>query len=251
MDLGLKGRKAVVTGGTRGRAIVDLLAAEGADVAFCARNATEVEAAAKAVGAKGVKAIGGVVDVRDGLALRAWVAAAGEALGGIDILVPNVSGFGGTPTEESWKIGFDLDLMGTVRAVEAALPHLEKSKAAAIVAIASTAGVEYFFGARPYNAIKTAVISYVSALANLHAAKGIRANTVSPGTIYFKGGIWHKRELEAPEAYKTALGRNPTGRMGTPEEVARAVVFLASPAASFISGTNLIVDGALTNRIQL
>jgi 3-oxoacyl-[acyl-carrier protein] reductase len=144
----------------------------------------------------------------------------------------------------------EIDILGTVRAVESALPFLERSDAAAIVVIASTAALESFGGVRSYNAVKAALINYVSNLANTLASKGIRANTVSPGTIYFQGGVWHKRQLETPEVYETALGKNPMGRMGTPEEVAKAAVFLASPAASFITGTNLVVDGALTQRVQ-
>jgi 3-oxoacyl-[acyl-carrier protein] reductase len=118
------------------------------------------------------------------------------------------------------------------------------------VAIASTAGLEFWFGVRAYNSLKAAVVNYVSALSTTHADKGIRANTVSPGTILFEGGNWDRRRTEAPDIYRRALELNPTGRMGTPEEVARAVAFLASPAASFITGANLVVDGALTRRVQ-
>jgi 3-oxoacyl-[acyl-carrier protein] reductase len=130
------------------------------------------------------------------------------------------------------------------------MPALEKSDAGAIVAISSIAAVESSGSVRPYNAVKAAVIAYVSNLAGALASRNIRANCVSPGTIYFEGGVWHQRELDAPEIYKGALAGNPMGRMGSAEEVANAVVFLASPAASFVTGTNLIVDGAFTNRVQ-
>lgn len=252
MDLGLAGKKALVTGGSRGigRAIAERLADEGCDVAICARNQQQVDTAVTLLAAKGVRASGASVDVADGDALRDWVAQSADQLGGIDILVPNVSALATAPDEDAWRRGFEIDIMGTVRSVEAALPFLERSDAGAIVAIATTAALEFFGGIRPYNSVKAAVINYIANQGVALAQKGIRANTVSPGTIYFEGGVWHTREMEAPEIFQTALSRNPTGRMGKPEEVANAVAFLASPAASFVTGANLVVDGALTQRVQ-
>jgi 3-oxoacyl-[acyl-carrier protein] reductase len=252
MDLGLKGLRAVVTGGTKGigRAIVDTLAAEGTDVAFCARNAEEVSAAAAAVGKKGVRAFGEALDIGSGPALKAWVEKAAAALGGIDIVVANVSALSVSGDEESWKRGFEVDLMGCVRLVDAAMPYLEKSKAAAIVSISSVSGREVDFAAGPYGAFKAALIHYTQGLAFQLAGKGIRANTVSPGNTYFEGGIWNQIKDGNPEFFQTALALNPTGRMGTPQEMANATVFLASPAASFVTGTNLVVDGALTRGVQ-
>lgn len=252
MELGLKGKRAVITGGTRGigRAIAERLADEGCAIGLCARDAAAVGATVEALGATGAVATGRALDVADGDALRGWIADAAEELGGLDIIVPNVSALAGTPDIASWRLGFELDVLGTVHAVEAALPFLERSDGAAIVAIASTAGVESFGGVRPYNTVKAAVINYISNLSQALAAKGIRANTVSPGTIFFEGGVWDQRRKEAPELYETALGLNPMGRMGTPEEVANAVAFLASPSASFTTGANLIVDGGITRRVQ-
>ncbi|MDP6707272.1 MAG: SDR family oxidoreductase [Alphaproteobacteria bacterium] len=252
MDLGLEGLKALVTGGTRGigRAIVDRLAAEGCAIALCARNGDEVQAAVGALEADGAKATGAAVDVADGPALKAWVDAAAQALGGIDIVVANVSGMGSTLGDEGWRRGFEIDIMGTVHTVEAAMPCLEKSEAASIVAISSTAALESFGGVRPYNSVKAAVVNYMSSLSSALAGNGVRANTVSPGTIYFEDGVWGQRKREQPEIFEWALSRNPTGRMGRPDEVANATVFLASPAASFISGANLVVDGAMTTRVQ-
>jgi 3-oxoacyl-[acyl-carrier protein] reductase len=252
MDLQLKGLKAIVTGGTKGigRAIAETLAAEGADVAICARNASEVSEAVAALSAKGVKASGKVVDVSDGAALADWVQEAGTNFGGLDIAVANVSALSIPDDEESWSKGFQTDLMGTVRLVNAAMPFLEKSKAAAIVTISSVSGREVDFAAGPYGTFKAAIIHYTQGLAYQLAGKGIRANTVSPGNTYFEGGVWHKIKDGNPELYSTALGLNPTGRMGTPQEMANAVAFLASPAASFITGTNLVVDGALTRGVQ-
>ena len=199
---------------------------------------------------KGVKSTGAAVNVADSDAIRSWIADAAIELGGLDILVPNVSALATAPGEDSWRAGMEIDILGTVRAVEAAMPFLERSGAGSIVAISSAAAVAVFGGVRPYNAVKAALINYMASLSAEMAPKNIRANTVSPGTIYFEGGVWHKRELEAPDIFKMALKQNPMGRMGSPEEVANAVVFLASPAASFITGTNLIVDGALTGRVQ-
>jgi 3-oxoacyl-[acyl-carrier protein] reductase len=252
MDLGLKGRKVLVTGGTRGigRAIADMFAAEGANVAICARDKVEVEAVTAALAEKGGKAFGAAVDVADGPAITAWVAEAATALGGIDIVVPNVSALAVAANEAAWQAGFQTDIMGSVRVVDAAMPWLEKSDAGSIVIISSVSGREVDFAAGPYGAFKAALIHYAQGLAYQLAAKNIRANTVSPGNTYFPGGVWEKIEQGNPELFAQSLALNPTGRMGRPAEVARAVVFLASPAASFITGTNLVVDGALTRGVQ-
>ncbi len=254
MDLGLKGKKAVVTGGSRGigRAIVELLADEGCDIALCARGEAGVEDAVTALAGKGVKAHGGVVDVADTKALRAWVGEAANKLGGLDIFIANVSALGMATDEDTWRRSFDIDVMGTVAGVEAAIPFLEKSAAGAIVVIGTTGAVEMYGTGfvRPYAAVKAALIPYVKGIARNLAGKGVRINMVSPGNVYFKGGVWNTVEERTPEVFKAMLSFNPTGRMGRPEEVASAVVFLASPRASFITGTNLIIDGALTQRVQ-
>ncbi|MEJ0093643.1 MAG: SDR family oxidoreductase [Methylocella sp.] len=253
MDLGLKGLRAVVTGGTKGigRAIVDTLAREGVDVAFCARNAKEIAVAQGAVRALNVRAFGTAVDVADAAALKAWVSEAAAALGGIDIVVANVSALAIGPDEDNWRRGFEIDLMGCVRMVDAALPFLAQSKAASIISISSVSAREIDFAAGPYGAFKAALIHYTQGLANQLASKSIRANSVSPGNTYFEGGVWNQIKDGNPELYKTALALNPTGRMGTPQEMANAAVFLASPAASFITGANLVVDGALTRGVKL
>lgn len=249
MDLGLAGRRVLVTGATKGigRAIADLFAAEGAHVAICARDAGEVAAA---VAALGPHAFGQAADVSDRTALRAWVEASAAALGGVDVLVANVSALAIAGDEAAWQAGFQTDLMGSVRAVDAAMPFLEASDAASIVIISSVSGREVDFAAGPYGAFKAALIHYAQGLAHQLAGRGIRANTVSPGNTYFPGGVWEKIETGNPKLFADALALNPTGRMGTPQEVARAAVFLGSPAASFITGTNLVVDGALTRGVQ-
>jgi 3-oxoacyl-[acyl-carrier protein] reductase len=252
MDLGLEGCKVLVTGGTKGigRAIAELFGTEGADVAICARDAAEVQAAVSELSRNGRKAFGAALDVADGPALAAWVGDSAAALGGIDIVVPNVSALAVAGDEAAWQAGFQTDIMGSVRAVDAAMPWLEKSRSGSIVIISSVSGREVDFAAGPYGAFKAALIHYAQGLAFQLAPKGIRANTVSPGNTYFPGGVWEKIEQGNPALFAQSLALNPTGRMGTPAEVARAVVFLASPAASFITGTNLVVDGALTRGVQ-
>ena len=252
MDLGLKGLKAIVTGGTKGigRAIAQTLAADGVHVAFCARNAIEVAQTVEAFAAHGVKVIGRVVDVADGPALAAFVDEAADGLSGIDIVVANVSALAIANDEAGWQRGFEVDMMGTVRLVNAAMPHLERSGHGSIVTISSVSGREIDFAAGPYGAFKAAIIHYTQGLAYHLAGKHIRANSVSPGNTYFPGGVWNQIETGNPALFSQALGLNPTGRMGTPQEMANAVAFLASPAASFITGTNLVVDGALTRGVQ-
>jgi 3-oxoacyl-[acyl-carrier protein] reductase len=248
VDLQLTGKKVLVTGGTRGigRATVEAFVREGAAVAFCARDADEVEATEAAVS----NAFGFVQDVGDADGLAAWVRQAAERLGGIDILVSNVSALAIPDSEDNWAASLNVDLMGTVRLVNAAMPYLEASQAASIVTVSSVSGREIDFAAGPYGTAKAALVHYTQGLAYQLAGKGIRANTVSPGNTYFDGGVWNAIKDGDPDLYAHALGLNPTGRMGTPEEMANAIVFLASPVSSFTSGTNLVVDGALTRGVQ-
>jgi 3-oxoacyl-[acyl-carrier protein] reductase len=252
MDLQLNGLRAVVTGGTKGigRAVVESLAAEGVSVAFCARTEADVEATVAEVAATGSKVIGGAVDVADGPSLAAWVQDAATELGGLDIVVANVSALAIGPEEEKWQSSFDVDMMHTVRVVNAAMPHLERSRSASIVVVSSVSGREVDFATPAYGPMKAALIHYAQSLAFQLAGKGIRANSVSPGNTFFPGGVWNQIKDGNPELYQEALALNPTGRMGTPEEIAYAVTMLASPRASFISGTNLVADGALTRGVQ-
>ncbi len=251
MDLGLKGRKAIVTGGSRGigRAIADTLAAEGCDLAICSRGAEGVEQARKALEAKGVRVFARAVDVGDKQALESFVADAIEELGGLDILVSNPSGGNGTD-EEAWKANFEVDLMGAVRSVGAAVPALAKSDAASITFISSTAAVETFIGPTSYNAIKAALITHSNGLSQALAPQGIRVNTVSPGPILFEGGAWDMIKQHNSAMYEGTLKQIPAGRMGTAEEVASAVAFLASPHSAFTTGVNLVIDGGFTKRVN-
>jgi len=253
MDLQLNGRTALVTGGSRGigRAVVEALAAEGATVSFCARSADGVRTAEKELRGAGYDVHGAEVDVADGDALASWVRESAAQRGGIDAVVANVSALAIPSTEENWAASFTTDMLGTVRLVEAALPSLEASDAGAIVTISSVSGREIDFASGAYGAFKAALVHYTQGLAYHLAGKGIRANTVSPGNTYFDGGVWAQIETGNPDLFSLALGLNPTGRMGTPQEMANAVAFIASPRASFITGANLVVDGALTKGVQL
>lgn len=252
MDLKLEGCTALVTGGTRGigRAIVEAFVGEGTNVGFCARTASEVEAAERAMSDGGRKVAGTAVDVGDPGAIDTWVADSAERFGRIDIIVSNVSALAIPDTEENWDASLRVDLMGTVRLVKAAMPYLEDSETPSIVAISSVSGRESDFASGPYGTAKAAIIAYIQGLAYQLAGKGIRANTVSPGNTYFPGGVWESIESGNPELFATAMGLNPTGRMAKPEEIAAGVVFLASPVSSFTTGTNLVIDGALTRGIQ-
>lgn len=255
MDLHLKGKNAVILGGTRGigRAIADTLASEGANVAICARNPDQVKAAVAALKDKGVKATGAPVDIMDGAALKAWVEKAGNELGGIDILVSNAGAMaqGGDPA--SWEQNFKLDVLGMVNAFDAARPFLEKAADAngdASFTIISSVSAAETDNASSYGPIKAALIHYAKGLARQHAKRHIRANVVSPGTVYFEGGVWNMIEKNMPAVYKGAMERNPMGRMATPQDIANATVFLASPASSFTTGVNLLVDGAISRRVN-
>ena len=183
-------------------------------------------------------------------ALEGWVKASADALGGLDILVANVSALAVTDDEEAWRKQFEVDMLHSVHAVNAAMPYLGKSEHPSIVLISSVSGREIDFTGPAYGAFKAALIHYAHGLAYKLAPKMIRVNSVSPGNTYFEGGVWHWIEHINPELFKQALDLNPTGRMATPEEVAKGVVFLASPASSFTTGTNLVIDGALTKGVQ-
>ena len=254
MDLGLKGLNVLVTGGTKGigRRAADMFADEGANVSVCARDKDTVASTVAALKGKGVKAFGQAIDVGNKAALEGWVQASADALGGVDILVANVSALAAAEdTEASWQAQFDIDMMHTVRAVNASLPHLEKSKWPSIVIVSSVSGREIDFTSPAYGAFKAALIHYAHGLAHKLAPKLIRVNSVSPGNVYFKDGIWHYIEKNLPDLFQQALALNPTGRMATAEEIGKGIVFLASPASSFTMGTNLVIDGALTKGVQL
>ena len=255
MDLKLNGKKALVTGGTRGigKAITVTLAAEGCAIATCARNQEELDAAIKSLKSQGVSAVGATVDVTDEQALKDFVASSADQLGGLDIIVSNVGAMAIGADKDAWQKNLQMDIFGLVNLVEASEALLEQSAVengdAAILAIGSTASVAAF-NASSYGPVKGAMVHYIKGLAKHYASKKIRANVVSPGMVYFEGGVWHRVENNKPEIFKSQLARNPMGRMATPQDIANAVAFLASPRSSFTSGINMIVDGALTDRVN-
>ena len=255
MDLQLKGKRAIVTGGTRGigRAIAETLADEGCNVAICARDTNQILKAVNALKSKNVSAFGETVDITDADALRKWIEKAGNEFGGLDVLISSAGAMAIGADIRSWEKNLNLDIFGAVNSIEAALPMLEASARetgdAAIVAIGSAAAAS---ATQPssYGAIKSALVHYIKGLSKQNASKHLRANVVSPGMVYFEDGIWNKIEQQTPQFFKDSLARNPMGRMATPWEIAKAVVFLASPCSSFTSGINMLVDGAITDRVN-
>jgi len=255
MDLQLKGRKAIVTGATNGIGlqIARLFADEGVDVAICARTAADVPRTVEELKSRGVNAIGDAVDVTHKDAYVRWIESAAERLGGLDIFVSNCSATPQTPGEEGWDLLYKTDVLAAVRGCETALPFLRKSDAAAIVFVSSISGVMSkqlpMPGGHAYGAMKAALISYGAQLSKAVAREGIRVNIVSPGPIFFEGGAWDHIKARAPGVYNAALQACVIGRLGRPEDVADAVVYLASPRASFIVGQNLHVDGGYMGHV--
>ncbi|MCG6969380.1 MAG: SDR family oxidoreductase [Gammaproteobacteria bacterium] len=255
MDYDLKGKKAIITGGTRGigRAIAELFANNGVDIAIAARNAELLKETTMTLRDLGINVFGHVVDVADGLALQAWVRDSHETLSGIDIVVTNPSAFGIGNSEQDWQQSYEVDLMGTVRCVEAALPFLEQAAEvhgdAAIISLSSVLASATDTDSA-YGGCKAALINYTKGLARRLASKKIRVNAISPGTIFCDNGFWDNVKHAMPEVYTSFFDRNPMGRMGTPQEVANVAAFLASPAASFITGSNIVVDGGFTDKVN-
>ncbi len=253
MDLQLTGRKALVTGASRGigRAIAAELAREGCDLALCARGAEPLEAFAKDLREQGRTVYTQAVDVSDEQAVAGFAQAAARELSGLDIVVSNVSA-GALKGPDQWQLSFQADLLAFVRLTEAAVEHLERSDAAAIVLVGTTSAFDTLPPSSPnsYAALKAAVLEHASGLGHALAPKGIRVNTVSPGPIDFPGGAWDRLHQARPEFYESIRARIPVGRLGRAEEVARAVTFLASPAASFCNAVNLVVDGGFVSRVQ-
>lgn len=272
MDLGLEGKKVIITGGSRGlgRAIAETFLREGAVVSFCSRTARiaaededprlggevrtdGVEQAAEKMAALG-QVYGSVVDAADREQLAGWVNEAAETMGGIDVVVSNTSALGGQPrSPEGWQRQFDVDIMSAVTLWDTAYPFLKASDAGAFVQISTITAVDYHaYGqaCQSYGAFKGALINYVCQLAYEYMGEGIRANTVSPGPIFVTGGSWDKIQRALPDYYAENVARQPAGRLGKPEEVADVVAFLASPRASWVTGENVIIDGGFTKYMK-
>lgn len=238
------GRRVVVTGASRGigHAIAAGFAAQGAQLSICARGEAGLQAAAAEFVAAGGTVHAEPCDMADAAAVARYVAAAAAALGGIDILVNNASGFGRTDDEAGWAASIEVDLLGAVRASHAALPHMQ-APGASIIHISSISALKPSTRTPPYGAVKAALIHYARTQAAALAGRRIRVNCIAPGSIEFPGGVWDQARKEQPELYARTLGSIPFGRMGTAEEIAEVALFLASDAARWVTGQTIAVDG--------
>lgn len=244
MNIELQGKKAIIAGGSRGigRSIALAFAEAGADVSICARGEEALRATETELKRFNRQVHAATCHLGDGPAVTAYVKAAAEALGGIDVLVNNASGFGASDDEAGWAVSINVDLMASVRASYAALPHLEKSKGS-IIHISSISGLLPSARMPPYGAVKAALIQYTLTQAAQLAGRHVRVNCIAPGSIEFPGGVWARVKTADPKFYNTILGGIRFGRMGKPEEVANVALFLASDAASWVTGQTIAVDG--------
>jgi NAD(P)-dependent dehydrogenase (short-subunit alcohol dehydrogenase family) len=244
MEISFRGKKVVVGGGSRGigRSIALAFAAEGADVAICARGPEGLKAAEAQLREQGAKVFGMSCDLGDESQVAHYVNEAANALGGINVLINNASGVGVKDDESGWLVSIDVDLLGTVRATRAAIPHLEKTKGN-IINISSISGLMAVPRSIPYAAVKAALINYTMGQGLALAAKHIRVNAIAPGSIEFPGGIWDRRKTSDPELYQRILKNIPWGRYGSPDEIARVALFLAGDLASWVTGQTIVVDG--------
>ncbi|MFN9008054.1 MAG: SDR family NAD(P)-dependent oxidoreductase [Hyphomonadaceae bacterium] len=247
MDLGLKGKRLLITGGSRGlgRAIVTHALAEGAIVATCARGQAGLDRLASDLGAGQDRLFCQALDVRDAAAFQAWVQTAAAQLGGVDGVVSNVSTRLSGHDETWWRESFETDFLQHARLAEATYPHLKSGHEPALLFISSIASV--LSNLPPdelaYGVMKAGLINYTGQLAARWGNRGIRVNAVSPGPIFFEGGTWDTIKQGNPKLFEAAARLPALGRHGTPDEVAKTALFLLSPAASYITGTNLRIDG--------
>lgn len=253
MNLELAGTCALVTGGSRGigRAIVALLAEEGCSVEFCARTASRIRDTEIELTAAGHAAKGTAIDLADEKAVVTWTSDAVARLGGLDILIANASAMATGTDNDAWQQNYRVEIASLRGLVSIAQPHLKDSVRrrgdAAVVVIGSTSASRADT-IDAYGAVKAALIHVVKGLSRTLIKDGIRANIVSPGPVFSSEGIWGKVRAENLAAFAEKVAQMPLGRMGTPEEVANAVVFLCSPRARYIVGSNIIIDGGRSDR---
>jgi len=248
MNISFASKNVVVAGGSRGigRSIALGFAAAGANVSICARGAAGLAQAEAELKRHGGKVHTATCDLADGEAVKRYVTAAGDAHGGIDVLVNNASGYGLGDDEAGWAASINVDLLASVRASHAALPLLERAGGGSIVYISSIAGLKPSARTPAYGAVKAALVQYTMTQGLALAARKIRVNSIAPGSIEFPGGVWDVRKRDNPKLYDGTLRTIPWGRMGRPEEIANVVLFLASDLASWITGQTITVDGGQT-----
>jgi len=244
MEISMRGRRLVVAGGSRGigRSIAMAFAAAGASVSICARGRAGVDDALAELRSHGAGVHGAACDLADGDAVRRYVAEAAGALGGIDVLVNNASGFGRSDDEAGWAASIGVDLLASVRASQAALEHMPDG--GSIIHVSSISGLMASVRTPPYGAVKAALIQYTKTQAAALAPRRIRVNCVAPGSIEFPGGVWDVARRNNPQLYERILDGIPFGRLGRPQEVANVVLFLASDLASWVTGQTIAIDEA-------
>ncbi len=235
------GKRVVVCGGSKGigRSVAVGFAKAGAAVSICARGAEALAATKAELGPKGHAA---PCDLGDAAQIARYIGETEKALGGIDVLVNNASGFGMADTEEGWAAALNVDVLATTRASRAALPALKAARGC-IINVSSISGFGPSVRGPAYAAVKALLVNYTQSQAATLAPDGVRVNGVAPGSIEFPGGVWDQRKTSAPELYQRTLASIPFGRMGTAEEVADVVLFLASPLARWVTGHTIVVDG--------
>ncbi len=243
--LPLPGYRVVIAGGSKGigRSMALAFAQAGAAVSICARGEAALDATRQAIAAFDVTAHAQRCDLADAADISRYIDAAAQTLGGIDVLINNASGYGFSDDDAGWEAGFQIDLMAAVRASRHALPYLQASGRASIIHTSSIAAFHPRRHGAAYAAVKAALSHYTTSQALQLAGDRIRVNAIAPGSIEFAEGLWDRRREEAPEMYRNTLAKIPFGRFGTPDEIAHAALFLASPLAGWITGQTLSVDG--------
>ncbi len=253
MDLELTGKVALVTGASRGigRAIAKGLAAEGARLIIAARGAEALEETQRSLEATGAEVLAVTADVGDDASAAALVGKAHERFGQIDILISNATALAVTGDRAGWENSLNVDVMGAVRLVDAALPKMRDRQTGTILLVSSVSAIEAApmtdFG---YTAAKAALNAFAKKLAVVEGQHGIRTNALLPGSTEFPDGGWDMMREQHPEIYEMVRQSVPAGRLGTPREIADAAVWLVSPRAGWVNGASLVVDGGQSKGIR-